>query len=240
MNKPLQKSVKSFLSHPVTITIFWVGAVLIAFQYEEIKDKIGGEDLLIGLVLMGIVMILIVVKASFFHRTKSQDEFEGYITKIKGVLEGVHAGWLISEENLVSLERESKNTWVFTNDLANDINMETDASHHDGKVFQAVSANLKKGHRYTYFVPDTRSINAKINKYFHIHDIESGQVKFILVPEKEFDIYSEVVVYNAESGYELIVEWLPNVDANFYVKMCPTHAQRVMGVAATYVDRFSS
>ena len=141
---------------------------------------------------------------------------------------GVQEGWLIGEVELSRLERESNHTWVFSLDLSNDINQGSADAILEGHLFQAVHANLIAGNKYTYFVPDTQNLRWAISEYKKVHTFIEGQVNFVMVPEAEFTVFSESVIYNVDDGKMSAVEWLPNGKANFYVLMDDVHMRRLV------------
>lgn len=110
--------------------------------------------------------------------------------------------WLFTNEHLVQFERsiEVDEIWLVTSDLAADIP--------GSPFYEVVGQNLKRGVKYTYFIPRSLATEARGRQLLERHR-GHGNIKvihlsddfFFLGPRLDFAIYDPMNRYNKRCGY---------------------------------------
>jgi hypothetical protein len=233
---PGREWLKAFLGHPLVVTCYYVGALGLGLAYERIKHEWAIEAIIVGAgVSFALISVNILVSVMFF-RIGREKEFTETIRDLKEFLIAQQLGWIVNEGYVRSMEYGSKETWVFSPDLSNDINV-------GGEIYQAIRANLKEGNRYVYFVPDIPKTYDNIHKYRSLHTFQKDQVQFYIISTKQFLFYTEIVVYNVSNPEEMqAIEWLPQDKLNYYISLGDRQTGHVVGIGRMFLagtERFA-
>ncbi len=223
--------VKGFFQNPFIIAAYYGGVIVVYFPIEAILNK--GDPIALsaaGASVMVLFILTMLVSAIFF-RVGREVEIESKIVDMQDFINAQHMGWIVNERYVRSVEFNSRETWVFTQDLSNDLSA-------DGEIFQSVKANLNQGHKYVYYLPDVASSYDVVSQYAALHSYTKGQVRFYLIPGSNYSFYTEVVVYNVEDDERVAIEWLPQDDLNYYIAMDAKHTNYVTGIGRMYMKKF--
>lgn len=223
----------SVFRHPIVIGGYYLSVIVAAISFDAIQSSFNSQTFIIAAILLATLIFLVIAVSALFFRIGRQNEFEDRISDMKEFINAQHMGWIVNDKYIRALEFGSKNTWVFTRNLVNDLDQ-------DGEIYQAVKSNLELGNSYIYFIPDTPSSYEIINKYTLIHKFKSQQVAFYLIPELQYTFYTEVVVYNVGDEERMAIEWLPQDDLNYYIAMGKTHTDYLIGTGRMYKSKFEN
>jgi hypothetical protein len=190
--KPTQENIKTWLVNQawlvilVTLLTISLGIVL-----SEIQTKVGWLILIVSLFFVLITfasLTWIVVRhlynISFGVAEQIYDTLEKYIGPDK-------ISWLITTPQMARFEAKCKalEIWCISADLYEDIP--------SGEFSKTVNNNLKKGIKYTYFVPDTEQMHARMEQIVRFHNNSPNLgVKYVnddfffLVPKLDIIIYN--------------------------------------------------
>ncbi len=230
---------RRFFSHPLVIGLYYLGVLLLAQILNWVKEQHFDPNTMVLAALGSFALVFIVIFISaLFFRVGKQAEIDSKIKDLKDFINAQQLGWVVNDHYLRTMEFGSRNTWVFTKTLENDVKVENvNGERRYGELYKAVEHNLAQGNHYVYFLPDTKESRGHIKTYIDEHGFHSGQVRFFLVPDDLFLFYTEVVIYNVSNVSERIaVEWLPRNNLDYYIAMDSDHTQTVVSIGEMYMS----
>jgi len=226
-----QERIAKLLKHPLMLIVYYTGTIALALVFDAVKDTFDHNMLLLAALVVGIAVVINMIVGALVHRTAMSSEIDGKVKDLAEIVNAQHLGWIVNDKYIRSLEYGSRETWVFSQDLCNDI-------EDNGEIAQAVRANLREGNKYRYFLPKAPVSYRNVAAYIERYRFESGQVRFYLIPDEVYLLYTEVVVYNLGSKEELAVEWLPQDELNYYVAMDKSHTAKIIGIGHMFIENF--
>lgn len=192
MDNGLYSKTKSWIADQawVAIVVTFLTIVL-GILLSEIQTKLGWLILIISLITIltiFFVIIWLIVRPILSVSVELADKIHDTIDKYIG---SEKIGWILTTPQLVKFEKNSKfpEIWLISSDLSEDSM---------GGPFQSVvAANLEKGIRYRYFVPNRAEIYSRVEQLTKYHSC-SGNINFtylnddffFLVPKFDFAIYN--------------------------------------------------
>ena len=218
-----QTRVNDFLSSPIFVALVTFMALVLAVFFDWLQGVASFSSIFLGGMIAFLVVLFGILITSLINRLKQQEEFEDKILDLQNIIITSGMSWLVNDRYLSSLERDSKETWIFTNFLEKDINEESE-------FHQVIKENLEKGNKYKYFLPKTSSVIASIGAYNNIYNYAEGQVAFHLISADEHNFYTDIVIYNINTSRQTAVEWLPNDEYDFHIELDQQHTNRVIGI----------
>lgn len=223
----------NFIKSPQGIILSTLLTFLIAFIINLLEDNIDSKIILIGAIFTIIIILLTMIIYANFSRIEIKEEYSENNDILKAFILAQGLGDLISELEMSRIEANAKEIWVFSLHLSNDIGIESH-NKQNNNIFQTVKKNLKKGTRYTYFLPDDPFKYGAIEKFKEIHTFESGQVRFCLIPPKEFHIVSEIVIYDGKQA----MQWFPSKAMNYFIKLDEHHLMSILGSGKLLLEQY--
>jgi len=228
------KKIATFLQHPLMIGVYTFIAIIISLSVDRLQDTLSLTEIIIGFGGVFLIVSLGIVLTVLLNKLKHQEEFEDKLNDLKSIIIASNMTWLVSEKYVAHLEKHSEETWVFSQDLTNDLNKESE-------IFHAVEENLQKGNIYKYFIPDTPKNLRNLADYKKLHKYKAGQVEFYVVNPIEYLFYTEIYVYDVgQAQDQKAVEWLPVKALDFYIEMDKDHTAHVIGIGHRYMDRYKA
>ena len=227
-----QHKIARLLKHPLMLIVYYAGTIGLALIFDAYKESFNQHVLIGAALIVGVVITVNMIIGALVHRTAMSSEIDSKVKDLVEIINAQHIGWIVNDKYIRSLEYGSRETWVFSQTLCNDINC-------SGEIAQAVQANLKDGNKYVYFLPDCPDSYGSIGKYVEHYRFQAGQVRFFLVPDEAYLLYTEVVVYNIGSNEELAVEWLPQDELNYYVSMDRPHTAKLIGIGSMFMAKYT-
>jgi hypothetical protein len=206
---------------------------LIAFIIGYLEEKVGMLNLIFGSIFTLIIISITMVIFANFSKLSIKDEYEENNEILKGFITAQGLGDLISEHELARLESQANSIWVFSLDLSNDIGIEG-TNEQNNEIFEAVKKNLQDGKQYTYFIPDEPVKYGAIEEFKKKHTYEPNQVKFCLIPIKEFHIVSEIAIYDNSTA----IQWFPSKNMNYYIKLDPNYMMNIIGSGKLLLSKY--
>ncbi len=216
------KSSFSWLKDNGVLSLFLtICTILLGLLISEVQTKIGLKSLIISLVFVNIIILSVL----FMMQRPIVVTLKSYLDDFQESIESKSISWLKNTEQLARYELENNNfkeIWLITSDLLDDS---------QGGPFQTVvAANLRKGVKYFYFVPNTLEINARVLRLQKIYTAPKN-LKFIYLPDSFFFLVPklDIAIYNPVDGNDKSAFLgIPNSsDPNHY------HAQ----VSTDFVDK---
>jgi|JYMV01.1.fsa_nt_gi hypothetical protein len=226
--------IKKLLSSPLIFYPIIVASVALAIVLEYYAEPpISSDNWIKTIVFVTVQSFVAMIVFAVFLRLKEKEQFTQSVDKISTALEASNMKWLLSETEVKYLEEKAKCVWIMSPSLANDVNL-------DGEIIKAVSRNLAKGVKYTYFLPNTKLINGQINEYKEIYLQYLDSVEFVLVPDDEYHFYTEVAIYNADEieKENIAIEWLPDESYDYYIRLDKQHTSSVVGIASIMKQKY--
>jgi len=224
-----------FTKSPWGTSLLALLALLSALTYTYVEEIVGERSVMVGGIFAILTLITIIIISFTVSRLEIQKEYKANNDILKAFIEGHGLGDLISERELSNVEKEANSIWVFTRDLSNDIGV-SHTNVQDNAVFDAVKENLKINKKYTYFIPDEPYKYGAIKEFKKLHDFDDNQVRFCLIPSKEFHIVSEIVVYDKS----VALQWFPSSKMNYYIKLDDVHRMGIIGSGELLLDKYLS
>jgi len=217
-------TINNFIKSSLGMTLLTLLSFVVAFIIGYEEEKIGTNNLIIGGVFTIIIILIAMVIYANFSKLVIKEEYQENNEVLKGFIKAQGLGDLVSEHELSRLESEAKSIWVFSLDLSNDIGIKN-LNEQNNEIFETVKNNLTNGKEYTYFLPDEPLKYGAIEKFKELHEFKQNQVKFCLIPVKEFHIVSEIVVYDKKTA----IQWFPSKNMNYYIKLDDNYTMSIIG-----------
>ena len=209
--------------------------MLVAVFLNKAYEKLGLSYLLAGLgcvlLLIGVNVVIVVA----FLRSERHLRFREHVAIVRQLVEPRRFPWLVSGAELNELEGTAKGReiWVVSPDLSNDTG--------DALAIPIVKANAGRGTIYSYVVPNTPVIRARIAELREVFAEHKDKLNGAIIPQSEFCFLSHthLVVYNprgeqAEPGRVLLE--LPVKGRNWWVEMSRDDAACFIGSVAAILD----
>ena len=225
--------INEFIKSPLGATLLTFLSLITALTIAYLEDKVGADNLVVGGIFTLIIITISIVIFSSFSKLAIKEEYQENNEILKGFIKAQGLGDLISEHELSRIEAEAKSIWVFSLDLSNDIGIEN-LNEQNNEIFETVKKNLKQGIEYTYFLPDEPLKYGAIETFKKIHTYKKGQVKFCLVPVKEFHIVSEIAIYDGETA----IQWFPSKSINYYIRLDKNYMMSIMGSGKLLLSQY--
>lgn len=215
--------------------------LILAAYIAYLQDLIGMENVAIAVTVSVILSLIAILIYAFYSNSNIEESFLKKIGILENFIEANGMGDIINEETLSILEKNSETIWIVTSDLANDIGLDNDHKI-DTRIINTVKSNLKHGKKYTYFVPDSGQITGRIRQYLRSHGehIAPEQVKICYIPTEDFHFTSELALYDTEHEEASGVQWFPNKNLNYYIKLDHHHRMNIEGVLSTLLENHGS
>jgi len=218
-------NIKDFFSKsPWGSFLLAILALFSALTYSYIEEVIGEKSVWIGGFFSIITLIVIITISLTISKLEIKKDYQDNNDILKAFIEGHGLGDLISERELSNIESKATSIWVFTRDLSNDIGI-SGTNSQDNEIFETVKENLKKNKKYTYFIPDEPLKHGAIEEFKKLHNFDNGQVRFCLIPIKEFHIVSEIAIYDKD----IAMQWFPSKKMNYYIRLDDIHKMGIVG-----------
>jgi len=210
---------------------------LLAYLLESFSNNLKPDFLRESAIILTIIFIILVILAYFFLKSYLDSELNDKVNLLKDFIEANGLGNIINEKTLSTIESQSKEIWVITPNLKNDLYNET--------IKKTVANNLKNGKKYVYFVPQNTYIEGSISEYYKTYNnfiYDKNQVKFIQIPtpscnEKNkngiyFYFPSEIVLYdvNEENKPSIVIQQFPNKKSNYYLLVEDSYKEYIIGL----------
>jgi len=224
-----------FTKSPWGTSLLALLALLAALTYTYVEEIVGEQGVMVGGIFAMLTLIVIIVISFTVSRLEVQEEYKANNDILKAFIEGHGLGDLISERELSNVESKANSIWVFTRDLSNDIGI-SHTNVQDNTIFETVKDNLKTNTEYTYFIPDEPYKYGAIEEFKKLHKFDNKQVRFCLIPSKEFHIVSEMAIYDKD----LAVQWFPSNKMNYYIKLDDSHRMGIIGSGELLLDKYLS
>lgn len=239
-------------------TVTAVIVLLIGFLTGKGLDMLSFKAVGIGIgvfivIVLGIVgLVLIVQRASQqqelgalsdSHREEVAALGASHGQEISFLIERLHAlippptfSWLLCDADIAQIEAEVSGTdiWIVSPDLHFDVI--------EGN-FQAVTKkNFARGITYTYIVPLSHRMRARVNMLRHVYADYLPQVKIRQVPEDAFRLLAvaTIDVYDPNSGGARVFLQLPIEQRGYWIEMSRDDAHSLIGRFREYAEDESS
>jgi len=222
-----------FTKSPWGTSLLAILALFSMLAYSYIEEVVGEESVLIGGVFSILTLITIIVISSTVSKLEIKKEYQENNDILKAFIEGHGLGDLISERELSNIESNANSIWVFTRDLSNDIGI-SGANTQDNAIFETVKKNLEANKKYTYFIPDEPHKYGAIEEFKKLHNFDNKQVRFCLIPIKEFHIVSELAIYDKN----IAVQWFPSKKMNYYIRLDDIHRMGILGSGELLLSKY--
>lgn len=222
-----------FTESPWGASLLAILALLSALSYSYIEEIIGEKSVLIGGIFSVLTLVTIILISSTVSKLEIKKDYQDNNDILKAFIDGHGLGDLISERELGDIESKYNSIWVFTRDLSNDIGISS-TNTQDNLIFKTVKENLKTNKKYTYFIPDSPHMHGAIEVFKERHNLNIEQVKFCLIPIKEFHIVSEIAVYDEIYA----VQWFPSKKMNYYIKLDDIHRMGIIGSGKILLTKY--
>lgn len=227
-------TINNFIKSPLGMTLLTLLTFVVALIIGYWEDKIGTANLMIGGIFTLIIISITMIIFANFSKLAIKEEYQENNEVLKGFIKAQGLGDLVSEHELARLESEAKSIWVFSLDLSNDIGISS-INEQNNEIYEAVKKNLKEGKKYTYFLPDEPLKYGAIEKFKEIHAFKNGQVKFCLIPVKDFHIVSEIAIYDNKTA----IQWFPSKNMNYYIKLDENYTMSIIGSGQLLLSEYS-
>jgi hypothetical protein len=225
--------INNFIKSPKGSLALTLLVFAVAYFYEYFEDKLNKINIIYGAIFTIFIVIISIIIYANYSKLEIKEEYEKNNNILKAFIEGHGLGNIINEQELTRTEEKANDIWVFTLDLSNDTGDDINDKK-DNKIYETVEKNLKKGKKYTYFLPDIRETYGAIEKFKSSHDFNEGQVKFCLIPPKEFHIVSETVVYDKKKA----LQWFPGSKINYYIKLDDKYRRNIVGSGKILMEKY--
>jgi hypothetical protein len=217
--------------------LFLVLLYLLAYLLESLSNNLKPDFLRESAVILTVIFIILVILSYFFLKSYLDSELNDKVNLLKDFIEANGLGNIINEKTLSTIESQSKEIWVITPNLKNDLYNDT--------IKETVSNNLKNGKKYIYFVPQNTYIEGSISEYYKIYNNfihNKDQVKFIQIPtpncneQNKNNIYfyfpSEIVLYDVdqEDKPSIVIQQFPNKKSNYYLLIEDSYKEYIIGL----------
>jgi hypothetical protein len=187
-----KKRIKRWLFDQAWVAIAMaVITLMLGVLISELQNTIGWKSLLVAIGFVAIVFGFVTWMVFRYVYDVSTGLAEELKHDINCYVDPNKLSWVFTNEQLISFEKAKKwpEIWLVSSDLA----FETQ----DGIFHKVVSANLKKGVIYRYFVSNDLTTKARIEQIFSQHNNHPGLSVtpleddfFFLVPRFDFAIYN--------------------------------------------------
>jgi hypothetical protein len=202
-----------------------LSSVLLNFAYE----KFGFFSTILSVFL--VIGLVFAVSFSAFKCLYSQ--LSDRIEDLEGAVHSARAAfgkeWLISREELMILEGKTKanEVWIISRSLHEETDKKT--------FLPIVKNNIKRGVKYTYVVPDSDLIRAKVAKIRSAHGVGES-VYFRFISDELFDLVAvqDIAVFGpiGEKGEDMVAYMnLPIGEAgsDYFIALSREFAERLVG-----------
>jgi len=237
----MKNKIVSFFKSPKFSVLASILTFAVAYFIGYLQEIVGGLNLLIGAVFTVFIAMLSVGIYSLYSNQKLEENFISKISILEDFIKANGLGSIINEKTLAIWEESAKSVWVVTSDLSNDIAIANN-NIIDKELVNAVSNNLLNGKKYTYFVPDTKEIEGRINEFKKLHSnaYKIDQVKFCFIPPKQgFHFTSELALYDVkEKTQTKAVQWFPNQSLNYYLVLGRNHQLHLVGILDFMIRKY--
>jgi hypothetical protein len=196
------------LKEGATVILMSALTILLAILLSEVQTRLGWRIVLtaLGTVIVMYSVVLLILSRNVMTAviTIGEDLRRG----VEGFLDTKRPGWLMTTIRLAEMEasKQVPEVWLVTSDMAEDV---------VGGPFQkVVSARLKSGVRYRYFIPDRPEMRARAAQLNLINE-NSDRLSFnyindeffFLVPNLDLVIYDPFNQSGEREGYLGIPAW---------------------------------
>ncbi|MGA3136211.1 MAG: hypothetical protein ABSC88_09485 [Terracidiphilus sp.] len=188
MTNNLKRRIDDWLADPTVFLIVVTCLVVAAgIVLSEIQPRIGYWTLLIVVGIILAVFAIAVLMISLPLRREMQQTLE----KISSFINPQSIEWLLNTKQLTTYEEgvNADEIWLLSSDLLDDS---------EGGPFEGVvSANLAKGTRYVYFVPDVHEVRARVEILKSTHK-NNAKLRFVYLPDSFFFLVPklDIAIYN--------------------------------------------
>ena len=214
---------QKILKNPLFVASSTISAIFLAALLQWSRGFVEFSDLMIGLGMVLFIIVMNIIFVGLFHQSAVKDELESRIQDLRILLSDSKMDWLLNEKMLSAVNRDAKEVWVFTPNIGK-------ATDIDSPIFQSMKDSLEKGTKYIYYMPDRPRIHKFVADFKKLHNFEEGQVKFILIPAKNFIFHTHIAVFEPHSPKPQAIEWLPIRNIDFYIEMDEEHSNRMVGI----------
>jgi len=226
-------NINKFIKSPLGMSLLSLLTFVTAFIIAYLEEKIGMLNIVYGAIVTLVIVIISMIIFANFSKISIKEEYKENNEILKGFITAQGLGDLISEHELTRLESQANLIWVFTLDLSNDIGIEQ-INKQNNEIFEAVKKNLQNGKEYIYFLPDEPTKYGAIEEFKKKHTYKQGQVKFCLIPIKEFHIVSEIVIYDKKTA----IQWFPSKNMNYYIRLDINYTMSIIGSGKLLLSKY--
>jgi hypothetical protein len=188
MKNNLKRRIDNWLADP-TVFVIVVTCLTIAagIVLAEIQPHTG---YLILLIVVGVILTVFAIALSMVA-IPLRREMQRTLETIRGFINPQSIAWLFDTKQLATYEEgiNADEIWLLSSDLLDDS---------EGGPFEGVvSANLARGMRYVYFVPDLHEVRARVEILKSTHK-NNANIRFVYLPDSFFFLVPklDIVIYN--------------------------------------------
>ena len=236
------------IRHVLELTVLAVIFIAVAIEHEVVAGMSIKELTFVGVaVVLGLGLGAAIL--SWIYSQPEQllgnmrvafEEFKGDSIQLNSEFKSLLTQTLekqpfVSEDVLAIIEERADTIWVVTTDLRNDVM--------PGKIRDSVAANLKKGKRYTYFLPAPTNSNfpnaaqhEKAYKDWAIYKYYASQITFIHLPHDTLFLFREVVIYNPFVNTNTNAEYDTRAKGFTYFDTSLESRDKLMQIPETYLE----
>lgn len=181
-----------------------------------------------------------IVALSISHRAEVEalsashrDEIDFLIQKLQAIIPPPTFTWLLSDADIAKIEAKVKgqDIWIVSPDMHFDVIERT---------FQNVTKkNFQRGITYTYIVPKSYQMQARINILRRIYASYLSQVKIKELPEETFRqlAITHIDIYDPNAEDAKVFLQLPIKERGYWIELPQDEAHGIIGRFRRFVDQ---
>lgn len=222
---------------PEIIVPFLVGilAVLFALVLNRGYETLGLEFIAFGLAVAISLVLGNGAVTGLMMKSRMEQRMGEQIEVVRQFVEPRKFEWLRPFCELISLEREveCKEIWLVSPHLRNDVG--------DGEFVPTVKYNAARGIRYTYIVPESALITARIQELREVFKENPDMLDVRSMQPREFSLLAtgQVAVYNPRGEQHkspVVFMELPIQGRGWWVEACPEESSAFVGKLTAVIE----
>ncbi len=171
---------KEFLRSP------WLGFIvfLLAIVFSKILAKLELKEVFLSVGFLFAVVVAIFLISKYVDKDHYEEEFETILNRLRELIPEPKFSWLLTAAQIEGMERKTnaKDVWIVSPDLSYDT--------FKGKLAKAVKNNLARGVTYTFIVPDSDGIKARLPDLQRLFATHPNQLTIKPIPKNTFDLFA--------------------------------------------------
>jgi hypothetical protein len=227
-----------------------VGAIIaviassMTFLLGKANELLKPMSFTIGTALFAVIVLAIIVLVLMFVRawehetmnaltTSHREEVEHLIQGFRKLIPPIKHSWLLRDDDIERIEGEvsGKDIWIVSPDMHFDL---------IEKTFQNVTKkNFQKGITYTYIVPKTYQMQARINMLRRTYASYLSQVEIKELPEETFRqlAITHIDIYDPNAEDARVFLQLPIEERGYWIELTQDEAHGIIGRFRGFVDQ---